>query len=73
MVNAQELRHGGIEKELGYIFAETDHVALDFYGYKLLFLISTKLKKIETPLHIRYIKHSIDYGVGINNYELKEI
>jgi uncharacterized protein (DUF362 family) len=73
LVKAQELRHGGIEKDLGYIFAGTDPVALDFYGYKLLRPISMKLNKIETPQQIKYIKHSLDYEIGVSDYELKEI
>lgn len=73
MVKAQELRHGGIEKDLGYIFAGIDPVALDFYGYKLLRPISMKLKNIDTPRQIKYIKYSLDYDVGSSDYDLKEI
>ncbi len=73
MVKAQEFRHGGIEKDLGYIFAGTDPVALDYYGFKLLRPISIKLKKIEDPIQIKYIKYAVDYGVGFNDYDLEEI
>ena len=73
MVKAQEFRHGGIEKDLGYLFAGTDPVALDYYGYKLLRPISIKLKNIDNPLHIKYIKYALDYGVGSKNYNLEEI
>ena len=73
MIKAQEFRHGGIEKDLGYLFAGTDPVALDCYGYKLLRPISIKLKNIDDPLQIRYIKHAIDYRVGIKDYNLERI
>lgn len=73
MIKAQEFRHGGKEKDLGYLFAGTDPVSLDLYGYKLLRPISIKLKNIDDPLQIRYLKHAIDYRVGIKDYDLKEI
>ncbi|MFX1601614.1 MAG: hypothetical protein ACFFB6_13560, partial [Promethearchaeota archaeon] len=73
LVKAQEFRHGGIEKNLGYIFAGTDPVALDYYGYKLLRPISIKLKTIDDPVQIKYIKYALDYGAGSKDYNLVEI
>ena len=73
LVKAQEFRHGGIEKNLGYLFAGTDPVALDYYGYKLLHPISIKLKNIDNPLQIKYIKYALDYVVGFKDYNLEEI
>ncbi|MFW9774059.1 MAG: DUF362 domain-containing protein [Promethearchaeota archaeon] len=73
MVKAQEFRHGGEEKELGYLFAGIDPIALDYYGYELLRPISTKLKDIENPLQIKYIKYALDYGVGLKDYNLEEL
>lgn len=73
LVKAQEFRHGGIEKNLGYLFAGTDPVALDYHGYKLLQPISIKLKDIDDPLQIKYIKYALDYGVGSKEYKLEEI
>ena len=73
LVKAQEFRHGGIEKKLGYLFAGTDPVALDYHGYKLLHPISIKLKNIDNPLQIKYIKYALDYGVGSEDYNLEEI
>ncbi|MFX0004629.1 MAG: DUF362 domain-containing protein [Candidatus Hermodarchaeota archaeon] len=73
LVKAQEFRHGGEEKNLGYIFAGTDPVALDYYGYKLLHPISIKMKNIEDPLQIKYIKYALDYNVGSKDYNLEEI
>ncbi|MFX0178015.1 MAG: DUF362 domain-containing protein [Candidatus Hodarchaeota archaeon] len=73
LVKAQEFRHGGIQKELGYLFAGTDPIALDYYGYELLQPISVKLKDIDNPLHIKYIKYALDYGVGTKDYNLEEI
>ena len=73
LIKAQEFRHGGIEKKLGFIFAGTDPVALDYYGYKLLSPISIKLKNLEDPLQIKYIKYALDYEVGSKGYNLEEI
>jgi uncharacterized protein (DUF362 family) len=73
MVQAQEFRHGGKEKELGYLFAGTDPVALDYYGYELLHPISTQLNKIDNPLQIKYIKYALDYGVGSKDYNFEDI
>jgi len=73
LVKAQEVRHGGQEKNLGYIFAGTDPVALDYYGFELLRPISVKLKNIDNPLQIKYIKYALDYEVGSKEYILEEI
>jgi len=73
MVQAQEFRHGGIEKDLGYLFAGTDPIGLDYYGYEILQPISVKLKNIDNPQQIKYIKYALDYGVGSNDYNLEEI
>ncbi len=73
LVKAQEFRHGGKEKNLGYLFAGTDPVALDYHGYELLRPISIKLKNIDNPLQIKYIKYALDYGVGSKDYNLEEI
>ncbi len=73
LVKAQEFRHGGKEKNLGYIFAGTDPVALDYYGYNLLRPISIKLKNIDDPLQIKYIKYALEYEVGSKEYILEEI
>jgi len=73
LVKAQEFRHGGIEKNLGYLFAGTDPVALDYYGYTLLRPISIKLENIDNPLQIKYLKYALEYGVGSKDYNLEEI
>lgn len=73
MVKAQEFRHGGVEKDLGYLFAGTDPTALDHYGYELLRPISIKLIDIDNPLQIKYLKYALDYGVGSKDYTLKEL
>lgn len=73
MIKAQEFRHGGYEKELGYLFAGADPVALDFYGFKLLKPISYRLKEINDPTEIKYIKYALDYNIGSKDYVLEEI
>ncbi|MFW9939314.1 MAG: hypothetical protein ACFFD5_16855 [Candidatus Thorarchaeota archaeon] len=70
---AQEFKHGGVEKDLGYHFAGRDPIALDFYGYNLLRPISIKLKNIDDPLHIKYIKYALDYGIGFKDNNIEEI
>ncbi|MBY9006408.1 MAG: DUF362 domain-containing protein [Candidatus Lokiarchaeota archaeon] len=73
LVKAQEFRHGGKEKNLGYLFAGTDPVALDFHGYNLLRPITITMKNIDNPLQIKYLKYALDYGVGTKDYNLEEI
>ncbi|MFW9950497.1 MAG: DUF362 domain-containing protein [Candidatus Thorarchaeota archaeon] len=73
LIEAQEFRHGGIEQDLGYIFAGTDPIALDYYGYNLLHPISVKLKEVSDPIQIKYIKFALDYGIGSKDYNLEEI
>ncbi|NHI94034.1 MAG: DUF362 domain-containing protein [Candidatus Lokiarchaeota archaeon] len=73
MIKAQEFRHGGYEKDLGYLFAGKDPVALDFYGFELLKPISYRLKDIEKPTDIKYIKYALDYDLGSKDFTLKEI
>ncbi|MFX0033494.1 MAG: DUF362 domain-containing protein [Candidatus Hodarchaeota archaeon] len=73
MIKAQEFRHGGEEKDLGYLFAGTDPIALDYYGYKVLKPISTKLKDVDDPSQIKYIKYALDYGVGSKDYILEKL
>jgi uncharacterized protein (DUF362 family) len=73
MVQAQEFRHGGKEKDLGYIFAGTDPIALDYYGYEILYPISIKLKEVDDPQKVKYIQYALDYGVGSKDYIVEEI
>ncbi|MFX1393664.1 MAG: DUF362 domain-containing protein [Promethearchaeota archaeon] len=72
MIKAQEFRHGGLEKDLGYLFAGTDPIALDYYGYKLLRPISIQLKNLDEPSQIKYIKYAMEYRTGISDYNLEE-
>ena len=46
MIQGQELRHSGKEQNLGYLFAGTDPIALDFYGFNLLKPISRICKLV---------------------------
>ena len=73
MIKAQEFRHGGYEKDLGHLFAGTDPLALDFYGFKLLKPISYRLREISDPKEIKYIKYALDYNIGTKDYILEEI
>jgi uncharacterized protein (DUF362 family) len=72
LVGAQELRHGGNPKDLGYMLAGTDPVSLDSFGLKLLQKIELQLGG-ESPEDIPYLKYAFQYGVGTLDFEEKEI
>ncbi|MFX1293446.1 MAG: DUF362 domain-containing protein [Promethearchaeota archaeon] len=72
LINANEVRHGGLKRNLGYLLAGKDPVALDVYGFSLL-------KKIDptwapnSPQDIPHVKNAIDLGIGNPDYKLYEI
>ncbi|MFQ6088040.1 MAG: DUF362 domain-containing protein [Candidatus Methanofastidiosia archaeon] len=67
LIKAQERRHGGVEADLGSMFAGEDPVSLDCFGFELLKdLVDMK----EFP---EYIKLAREYGVGRMDFELKEV
>ncbi len=72
LITAQEVRHGGKEKELGYMLAGIDPLALDFYGFELLQKVEPKLKG-KSPEDILHLKYSLDYQVGSKDFETTEI
>lgn len=72
LISAQEVRHGGKEKELGYMLAGTDPVALDFYGFELLQKVEPKLK-IRFFEDIPHLKYFLDYEVGSIDFEISEV
>ncbi len=72
LVDAQEVRHGGIKRNLGYMLAGKDPVALDSFGLKLLRRVDAKLENL-APANIEHIKLAKEYGVGSLEYESNEI
>jgi len=71
-IHAQELRHGGIRKHLGYMLAGSDPVALDCKGLELLSKVSEELTGIK-PESIKHIYYSIMYGVGTLDYKEEKL
>ncbi len=56
LIGAQERRHGGIKRDLGYMMGGTDPVWIDRLGFKLLQKVEPRLneKRAEDILHIKY-------------------
>ncbi|MFO8055817.1 MAG: DUF362 domain-containing protein [bacterium] len=72
LTNANEVRHGGRETELGYMFAGRDPVALDSFGLGLLAEIDPKLKG-KKPADIPHIHYAAEWGVGSIEHEVEWI
>jgi uncharacterized protein (DUF362 family) len=72
LISAQEVRHGGKEKELGYMLAGTDPLALDFYGFELLQKVEPELEG-KSAENIPYVRHSFDYQVETFLSKRKEL
>jgi len=70
--SAQEARHGGRRKDLGYMLAGTDPVSLDCFGLELLEGIEPKLGG-KSPEDIPHLKYSLDYRVGSKEFKAEEI
>lgn len=75
MICAQELRHGGrVYNDLGIMFAGTDPVSLDSYGFEILKDVEKRLRKVfrkAKPEQILHLKYAIDFGVGKPDFDLK--
>ncbi|NVM28953.1 MAG: DUF362 domain-containing protein [Candidatus Helarchaeota archaeon] len=72
LLNANEVRHGGIKQDLGYLLAGKDPVALDAYGFTLLKKADPTWKP-KSPRDIPHIRKAIELGVGNPEYQLLEI
>ncbi len=72
LIDTNEIRHGGKIRELGYMLAGKDPVALDLEGLKLLQKIDPKLSN-KKPEDIPHLKYAINLDVGRPDYLLKEI
>jgi uncharacterized protein (DUF362 family) len=69
LINTNEVRHGGKPRELGYMLAGADPVALDISGLELLQQVEPRLAGKRWQ-DIPYLKHSADLGVGEARYEM---
>lgn len=72
LVSAQEERHGGKIRELGYMLAGTDPVSLDCFNLELLQEVEPKLRG-KCPEEIPHLKYSLDYQVGSREFKAEEI
>lgn len=72
LIKAQEVRHGGIKKYLGYLLAGEDPVALDIFGFSLLKEIYPTWE-LNMPQEIQYIQYGIDFKIGTSDYQAQEI
>lgn len=71
-ISAQEARHGGRIRDLGYMLAGTDPVSLDCFNLQLLQGVEPKLGG-KSPEEIPYLKCSLDYQVGSKEFKAEEI
>jgi uncharacterized protein (DUF362 family) len=70
LISAQEIRHGGKVKDLGYMLAGSDPVALDSFGLTLLQQVIPSLSS-KSPEDIPHIKYATDYGLGSSEFAEK--
>jgi len=72
LINANELRHGGIKKHAGLMFAGKDPVALDCFGLGELRKIDPALANREWH-EIPAIRHALRLGIGTREFKKMEI
>lgn len=74
LINANERRHGGVKKKLGYMLGGNNPVALDIVGFELLKNVDEKLreKKAEDVLHLKYAMN-MDLNSTKSKYEGVEV
>ena len=72
LISAQELRHGGGTRDVGYMLAGTDPVSLDCFGLQLLQEVEPRLRG-KSPEDVAYIKYSLDYRIGSKEFKAEEI
>ena len=63
LIKAQEIRHGGERRKLGYMLAGDDPVALDVCGLELLRRVDAELSS-RTPKDIPYLVLAAEAGLG---------
>jgi len=72
LLNSNEVRHGGRVSKGGWIFAGTDPVALDWFGFSLLKELEPKLSG-KNPEDIPYLALARKSGLGNEKFELIEL
>lgn len=73
LLNANEIRYGGVAEKCGNIFCGFDPVELDSYGFVLLKNAGEQKLSNKSVTDIAYIAESEKQGVGSTNYALKKI
>lgn len=72
LITANEVRHGGERKRLGYMLAGEDPLALDSLGLHLLQDVDPKLKD-KKPLEIKHLFWMRKLGLGTTEYKRARI
>jgi uncharacterized protein (DUF362 family) len=72
LIGANEMRHGGRARPLGWMLAGEDPVALDAFGFSLLAPLDPKLNGFQ-PRDLLYLRLAQEYGVGGFEFELKQV
>ncbi|MEM5871840.1 MAG: DUF362 domain-containing protein [Candidatus Aenigmatarchaeota archaeon] len=72
LINANEVRHGGVKAHTGYMFAGKDPVALDCFGFEILKKIDPILSE-KKWYEIPSIYYARKIGVGNEKFKLIEV
>ncbi|NVM30897.1 MAG: DUF362 domain-containing protein [Candidatus Helarchaeota archaeon] len=72
LIHANELRHGGVPINVGYLFASSSPTVLDIHGFNLLKEYEPRYKD-KTIAYVPYIKYAMKYLEEGPEYTLKEI
>ncbi|MEE9323192.1 MAG: DUF362 domain-containing protein, partial [Candidatus Aenigmarchaeota archaeon] len=72
LVKANEVRHGGIQKHVGLMFAGKDPVSLDCFGLEILKKFDPGLKG-KKPEDIPSINYALRLGVGKKEFKKVKI
>lgn len=72
LVGAQEIRHGGKARALGYMLASKDPLSLDIVGLELLKKVEPRLQT-KSYVDIAHLKHASDLGIGETSYKTRNL
>jgi uncharacterized protein (DUF362 family) len=72
LVCAQEIRHGGKARALGYMLASRDPLSLDIVGLELLKKVEPRLET-KSYMDIPHLKHACDLGIGQTSYKIRNL
>ncbi|TET42562.1 MAG: DUF362 domain-containing protein [Dehalococcoidia bacterium] len=72
LVGAQEVRHGGKPRALGYMLASRDPLSLDIVGLELLKKVEPRLQT-KSYVDIAHVKHAKGLGIGQTSYTIRNL